>query len=206
MTVLIIGSGAIGLRTAVELVRRRTKIRLISPQHPLHSSTCSVGAGGLWMPFHCDDKRTDRWAFETLDELMSYVTKRSDESKRPLVEVVPAISFKREVTKDPPGWAVDLRSKALKFQTLTLEDLYSQSMSLNFRLPRRELMEDAEYFHSWLFHPPIVDSPKMLMVSSEMLFQTWLPPVHELIYPFAIYCIAHGKRIGIKRIHRGYLL
>ena len=167
----------IGLRTAVELVRRKIKIRLISPQHPLHSSTCSVGAGGLWMPFHCDDQRTDRWAFETLDELMSYATgvtksdrNSSDDFNRPLVEVVPAISFKHEATKDPPGWAADRRSKALKFQTLKVEELYNQSKSLNFRLPRRELMDEAGYLYSWLFHTPIVDSPKMLMVSDEIVF------------------------------------
>ena len=165
MTVLVIGSGVIGLRTAVELTRRKTRIRLMSPRHPLHPSTCSVGAGGLWMPFHCDDDRTDNWSYDTLDELMSYTTKHSVDmtSDKPLVEVVPAISFKR-TPKDPPLWATDPRTNVLGFQTLSMNELYKQRN--NFRLPKRELMDEAGYQHTWLFHTPIVDSPNMLKVSS----------------------------------------
>ena len=53
----------------MELVRRKIPVVLRSQTHPLHPSVCSQGAGGLWMPFHCDDPRTDRWSIETLDEL-----------------------------------------------------------------------------------------------------------------------------------------
>ncbi|KAL7519529.1 hypothetical protein ACHAWX_004284 [Stephanocyclus meneghinianus] len=171
MTVLVVGSGVIGLRTAIELIRKKHRICLLSPRHPLHPSTCSVGAGGLWMPFHCDDERTDRWAFDTLDELMSYTCSRESDSSgsdvvgasKALVEIVPAISFKHKTSKNPPEWATDRRSHRLKFLCLTIDDLYKESLSQNFRLPRREVMDDAGYSHSWLFHPPIVDSPNMLM-------------------------------------------
>jgi len=125
------------------------------------------------MPFHCDDQRTDRWAFDTLDELMSYACSGESGSSsaggggaaKALVEIVPAVSFKRNNLKNPPEWATDRRSHRLKFQCLAIDDLYRESLSQNFRLPRREVMDDAGYSHCWLFHPPIVDSPNMLMVS-----------------------------------------
>jgi D-amino-acid oxidase len=122
------------------------------------------------MPFHCDDERTDRWAFETLRELMSFVGSdnldRSTDDDKPLAEIVPAVSFKRNDTKDPPLWSTDPRGGELKFQTLAIDELYKASISQNFRLPKRELIDGAGYQHSWLFHPPIVDSPRMLTVSS----------------------------------------
>ncbi|KAL9180132.1 hypothetical protein ACHAXT_008102 [Thalassiosira profunda] len=43
--VLVVGSGVIGLRTALELVRREIAVCLVSPRHPLHPSTCSMGSG-----------------------------------------------------------------------------------------------------------------------------------------------------------------
>jgi D-amino-acid oxidase len=129
-----------------------------------------MGAGGLWMPFHCDDERTDRWAFDTLDELMSYVGSGSTgaagdgTAKKSLVEILPAISLK-QCRPDPPGWATDPRSRGLNFQTLTIDDLYKESELQNFRLPDRELIGEAGYSYGWLFHPPVVDSPTMLEVS-----------------------------------------
>ena len=135
----------------------------------MHPSTCSVGAGGLWMPFHCDDERTNEWAYETLNELThhadsSALDPKNSDAIKSLVEVVPAISFKQKPTIEPPTWATDPRSRALKFQTLTMDDLYKQSIDNDFRLPKREVIDEAGYKHSWLFYPPIVDSPRMLMV------------------------------------------
>ena len=144
---------------------------LISPYPPLHPSTCSMGAGGLWMPFHCDDARTDRWAFETLDELLTLDSRDHDKGLagtsgacgKSLVEILPAISFKNNRV-EAPGWAVKSESARLRFQSLTMDELYDESKSQNFRLPQKEAWEEAGYSHAWLFHAPIVNSPKMLMV------------------------------------------
>ncbi|KAL7547464.1 hypothetical protein ACHAWF_010761 [Thalassiosira exigua] len=155
--VLVVGSGVIGLRTALELIRKKIHVCVVSPRHPLHPSTCSMGAGGLWMPFHCDDERTDRWSFETLSEL-------TETSARPgsLVEIVPKVSFQRSDNFPIPSWATDPKSKDIAFQTLTLDDLYTKSKSEKFRLPPKVDIEGAGYTHAWTFQAPIVDSPRML--------------------------------------------
>jgi D-amino-acid oxidase len=138
--VLVVGSGAIGLRTALELIRRNVSVVLKSPRHPLHPSTCSVGAGGLWMPFHVNDHahRASRWATETLDELMPL----AHDPNSHLAEIVPAVVLKRAHAgpsidefatypyKSTPGeqmdtvtlpeWSSDQR---LLFQHLTVEML-----------------------------------------------------------------------------------
>ena len=148
--VLVVGSGVIGLRTALELLKRNIHVHLVSPCHPLHPSTCSMGAGGLWMPFHIDDTRTDSWASATLSELL-----KDDK----LVEMLPAVAFKRN-QDEIPNWAT---GNALSFQQLSINDLYKESTSQSFRLPRRDVMEDAGYRYAWLFQTPIVNCPKYLV-------------------------------------------
>lgn len=102
---------------------------------------------------------------------MSFVKDPNSTAEKSIVEIVPAISFKQaasiDLLLDLPSWATDPRSKALRFQCLAVDDLYKISKSQNFRLPRREVMDEAGYEQSWLFYPPIVDSPKMLTVSSK---------------------------------------
>jgi D-amino-acid oxidase len=105
--VLIVGAGAIGLRTAVECIARQVPVVLQAPVHPLTES-CSRGAGGLWMPFHCDDPRTEGWALQTLEELVGLATasnhnndsnhnnnNNNNNEPAPLVEIVPAVRFLR---------------------------------------------------------------------------------------------------------------
>lgn len=165
--VLVVGSGVIGLRTALELLHRGIRVHLISPRHPLHISTCSMGAGGLWMPYHCDDSRVDRWSLETLSEL----TKLSCDKSSPggtLVEKLPAVTFNRN-WESAPSWAVDANSKSLDFQNLSIDDLYNKSKSQRFRLPGEKVMKQAGYSHAWLFKTQIVDTPKMLMVSFDFM-------------------------------------
>ncbi|CAB9514433.1 D-amino-acid oxidase [Seminavis robusta] len=171
MRALVVGSGAIGLRTAVELIRRKVPVTLRSPVSPLHPSVCSIGAGGLWMPFHCDDSRTDRWASETLDELWSL----GKEEDNDLVEIMPAVSLENNnnelvrQTEDTnstytdtdklPTWTKDPR---LEFQQLTVEMLGWQNIVKKLRIPTEEELKRAGYWHAWMFQTPIVDSPKML--------------------------------------------
>ena len=88
---LVVGCGAVGLRTAVELLRRNVQVVLRAPISPLDPSNTSQGAGGLWMPFHCEDKRVDKWANRTLEELLPMAF----DSKNSLVERVAAIYLLR---------------------------------------------------------------------------------------------------------------
>ncbi|CAJ1940098.1 unnamed protein product [Cylindrotheca closterium] len=172
--VLVVGSGAIGLRTSLELLRKKVSVILRSPRSPIDTSVCSQGAGGLWMPFHCDDPRTDRWAKETLDELYPI---GKDDSKS-LVELVPTLALHRnnhgpttlDFTRNDyasgtggasqlPAWSTDAR---LQFQHMTTEMLYWQNYINRLKIPPEQDILAAGYSYAWLFNPPIVDCPKML--------------------------------------------
>ena len=175
--VLVVGSGCVGLRTALELMQRNVKVIVQAPRHPLHPSTCSVVAAGLWMPVHVTDPRTDQWALETLDELLSMgiETKHSD-----LVEILPAIVLKRNHSgpgvqdftthqyQGVPGeamhsvfpeWTKDPR---LDFQHLTVEMLAWQNIVHRLRIPPEDELKAAGYWYAWMFRTPIVNTPKML--------------------------------------------
>lgn len=202
--VLVVGSGAIGLRTALELLRRDVPVCLRSAHPPNHPSTCSTGAGGLWMPFKCDDPRVHgKWATETLDELLHLVKKSKDTSADSTVEIVPTLYLTKSphyTTEDKiggiplsknsenerygeslnsnnvnplPKWTQDPR---LSFQQLTIEMLSSQNEVLKLRIPSKVELVDAGYVYGWLFYPPIVDAPRMLM---SMLSEIQLHPLSE---------------------------
>jgi FAD dependent oxidoreductase len=119
--VLVVGSGIIGLRTAWELLsynnnnnnntidsKQKIEIVLVSSRNPYDEKSCSVGAGGLWMPFRVADdndndkstdntdftetdkkisNKVDNWAISTLDE---YYPLGCDPNND-LVEIVPAV-------------------------------------------------------------------------------------------------------------------
>jgi D-amino-acid oxidase len=187
---LYYSSARVGLRTAVELTRRNIPVVLRSPRHPLDISGCSQGAGGLWMPFHCDDPRTDRWAIETLGELHPMTQDRDGTSttttkKNPLVELVPTVVLRRDHggpdmddflhpsyklgtgEKSPlPAWSTDPR---LKFQHLTVEMLWWQNYINKLKIPTQDELVDAGYKHAWFFQAPIVDPPKMMQNMLEEL-------------------------------------
>jgi|UPI000581B24E D-amino-acid oxidase len=183
---LVVGSGAVGLRTALELVRRNVSVVLRAPCSPLDPSNTSQGAGGLWMPFHCDDPRTFRWAQETLNELLPMATRQQasphhQESERGLVEVVPAVYLMRnhggptvehfiDHSYEPrrgqstetlalPGWTKDPR---LEFQHLTVEMLSWQNIINRLKIPPEEELKQAGYLYAWFFKPPIVNTSAML--------------------------------------------
>lgn len=182
---LVVGSGAIGLRTAIELLNKNVSVILRSAHHPLHPSTCSTGSGGLWMPFKCQDVRLDQWAKTTLDELLRIAHSNTESvGDKQVVEIVPTIyltkahngpkledynsfnnaqdylSMKHGKMKvSLPEWTKDPR---LSFQHLTLEMLGWQNQVLKLRIPSVESMIKAGYSHGWLFRAPIVDGPRML--------------------------------------------
>lgn len=182
--ILVVGSGAIGLRTALELLQRNNdeneiKVVVQSPRHPiLDTYDCSMGAGGLWMPFRVDDNlhRVDRWALQTFDELYPLAINKDCD----LVELLPAISLFRyhhgekfleeyetnsdsHVTNDmstvPPSWTKDRR---LEFQHLTIEMLAWQNTVMRLKIPPETELKEAGYLHAWLFKTPIVECVKML--------------------------------------------
>jgi D-amino-acid oxidase len=138
-----------------------------------------MGAGGLWMPFHCDDKRTNRWALETLDELMSM----AKSTQNPLAEIVPTLVLKKESSaptvedfasdqynmdgknlksNNIPDWTTDPR---IEFQHLTTEMLSWQNNVHKLRIPNASTLIKAGYDYCWFFKPPIVDTTRMLKVS-----------------------------------------
>jgi D-amino-acid oxidase len=188
--VLVVGSGAIGLRTALELLRQNVGVVLRSAHHPLNPKTCSMGSGGLWMPYKCNDKRVDKWAKDTLDELLHFSSssgaheKSESKSKsKSLVEIVPTLflmnsnrgpkvddfknfqgsdySAERGNVKSPsPEWTKDSR---LEFQHLAIEMLEWQNQVLKLKIPRIDVMKQAGYNFAWLYKAPIVDPPRMLM-------------------------------------------
>jgi D-amino-acid oxidase len=174
----------IGLRTSLELLKRNIPIVLRSPTGPLSSDVCSQGAGGFWMPFHCDDPRTHRWSIETLDELhplamaSASAAAAGDESPPRLVETVPTVIFMQNhsgpSTEDMiaedyhkgtggtsrlPEWSTDPR---LQFQHLTVEMLWWQNYYYKLRIPTETTLLQQGYKHAWFFQAPIVDSPAML--------------------------------------------
>ena len=139
------------------------------------------------MPYKCEDKRVDKWAIDTLDELLhiSAMEKEKSDSNRPLVEIVPTVYLKNTHTgttvddiknfgaKDYcadkgnkmsplPEWTKDSR---IAFQHLTIEMLEWQNHVLKLKIPSIDVMKNAGYKYGWLFKPPIVDAPRMLMVS-----------------------------------------
>ena len=186
--VLVVGAGAIGLSTALELLKRNVSVVLEAPRHPLHRSTCSVGAGGLWMPFHVQDERVPRWAQETLDALYGLMAQQQQQQQQRnagddvnLVEIVPAVKLLRHhggpemnelyatqyakgrggttTTTKLPEWTTDPR---LDFQHLTVEMLSWQNIAYQLRLPPEQELKEAGYQHAWLFRPPVVNTPIML--------------------------------------------
>ena len=164
--VLVVGSGVIGLRTSLSLLNAGHKVLLRSATSPLSSKMPSVGAGGLWLPFHCEDSRVGRWAQRTLDDYMD-----SHALGCPDVSLVPTVMFKgftppttcpetgtnTAASANYPFWASDPR---LKFQSLATEQLRWQNDAvLKMHIPPALL---DSYPHAWTWVTPIIDCPAAL--------------------------------------------
>lgn len=130
------------------------------------------------MPYKCPDPRVNKWAKETLDELLD-IHRSPENLNDKYVEIVPTIFLTRthqgpklEDYKDfkadnyhsalkhsLPEWTQDPR---ISFQHLTIEMLAWQNQVMKLRIPSIEYIKDAGYKHGWLFRPPIVNAPRML--------------------------------------------
>jgi D-amino-acid oxidase len=119
------------------------------------------------MPYHCEDKRVDKWAMETLDELWEEAARGGPSST---VEVIHAVMLKREhggpsvshfVTGETPlpEWTSD---KRLDFQHLTTEMLSWQNQIYKLRIPSEKELVKLGYLHAWFFRAPITDAPRKL--------------------------------------------
>lgn len=65
--ILVIGSGVIGMTTALCLSEAGFRIRLVTGEPPL--KTTSAMAGALWGPWAVDDPRVLDWSLDTLESL-----------------------------------------------------------------------------------------------------------------------------------------
>jgi len=162
-----------GLRTSLELLRRNVPICLRSTNPPTHSSTCSMGAGGLWMPFKSDDPRVHgKWAMETLDELLGLVAKSKKIPVESNIEVVPTLYLTKTLHYDRNDDSNDIctlehsedgsyneipnsngvyplpkwtHDPRLSFRQLTMEMLSSQNKLLKLRIPSQTQLIEAGY-------------------------------------------------------------
>ena len=151
--VLVLGSGVIGLRTALSLSRNSIPVSVRSSVSPLATScalNASVGAGGLWMPFHCDDDRTDRWAKSQLEDYL-----KMHSAGDYAVELVPTLSFINESSQDLPSWAA---SPQLQFQSFSPTELAQQASVNGVHVPPFA----EKYGKIWQWLTPIVDCPRLL--------------------------------------------
>lgn len=166
--VLVVGSGVIGLRTALELARRKFRVVLRAPEHPVQNS-CSVVAGGFWYPFHCDHVLVNRWALQTLDELL-FLAKQQQQDD--LVEILPAIKlFRQNYDKEYPDWTQDPR---IGFHNWTVEEMMSSSNETRvheMRIPSLQQLREAGYSHAWFFRSPVANTPKMLQYYLDRLLE-----------------------------------
>ncbi|GAA4683129.1 FAD-dependent oxidoreductase [Phytohabitans rumicis] len=95
--VVVLGSGVIGLTTAIRLGRAGVRVGLVAADGPL--DTVSAVAAAVWYPTHTDpDPRVLTWAHRTYDELARHAA-----------EGVPGVVMRRTrmLTRDTevPWWA-----------------------------------------------------------------------------------------------------
>ncbi|GMI26483.1 hypothetical protein TeGR_g2210 [Tetraparma gracilis] len=160
---LVLGSGVIGLRTALLLSRAgaRVSVRSAGPS----ASGASPGAGGLWMPHACADPRVSRWAKRTLADYL-----RMHAAGDGAVEMVPAVAlldapavrptgdtntYNQPAGGDTPAWAAD---PALNFQSFSTPQLRWQAQVTGAHVPAVA----GEYGNAWAWRGPVVDAPRNL--------------------------------------------
>lgn len=78
--IVVVGAGVIGLTTAVRLLERGLKVRVVADR--LDTGTTSHVAAGLWYPYKAGGSSTKRWALETLTEYLALATDPSTGVRR----------------------------------------------------------------------------------------------------------------------------
>jgi D-amino-acid oxidase len=131
--VAVIGSGVIGLTSAICLAEAGFEVRIITATMP--GGTTSASAGAIWGPFEvAGGDRTQLWARQTLAELLDF-TSITDTG----VGLVRGIQASEKVTL-PPEWSAEVG----QFEPCPVE-----------RLP-------ASYLSGWRFSVPIIDMSRHL--------------------------------------------
>lgn len=95
---LVVGGGVSGLSTALALVARGARVRVVSRDDPLR--TTSTVAGAIWHPFRVyPEARVNAWALETYRELRRI----SEESPEAGVVMREGVEYLRSAA-DAPSW------------------------------------------------------------------------------------------------------
>lgn len=143
MAVLVVGCGIIGLRTAVELLKRSIRVVLRAPE----PTSTSNGAGGLWMPFHCEDERVNQWSQMTLNNVDTYENH---------TEWLDCVYLQRDKGEEIPEWS---SNPSLKFQGIEVEKLNQQT---DINIPFLDTFQSAGYHHVWRFRAPVMNTEPIL--------------------------------------------
>ncbi|KAJ8612251.1 hypothetical protein CTAYLR_002894 [Chrysophaeum taylorii] len=98
---LVVGGGIVGLTTARALQERGVKVVLAYRTQGIN--TTSSGAGGFWMPFHCEPMAAvTRWAHASL---AAYHEETADPELGQCIEKLPAFEiFAAETAPTMPEW------------------------------------------------------------------------------------------------------
>mmetsp|Transcript_32945 Transcript_32945/g.71844 ORF Transcript_32945/g.71844 Transcript_32945/m.71844 type:complete len:376 (+) Transcript_32945:56-1183(+) len=148
---VVVGCGAIGMATALELLRRGWRVAIVAEHGPLDAETCSQGAGGLWMPFHVEPvEESAVWAAATL---RAFLSERAEGGPRSgFIELTPALFLvDRETPKaELPPWT---RLPELHFEVLSREQFERKQL-------RASLPEGM--WGTWFFETLVVDAPPYL--------------------------------------------
>ncbi|KAJ1461458.1 FAD dependent oxidoreductase [Pelagophyceae sp. CCMP2097] len=152
----IIGRGVIGLTTARALVVQGFSVIVVGEKKL--SETTSAGAGGLWMPFHCEPAAdVARWSADSYDLYLA-------ENDRECIEVLPALHlFAASQPPPPPVWA----TKRIKF-----ESVGDHGVEAALRRRGSQAHVPAGYGSAWLWDTVVVDAPRYLQKLEQFLERT----------------------------------
>jgi D-amino-acid oxidase len=137
--VLVIGAGVIGLTSAILIAQRGLRVRVVSYQKPL--GTTSAAAGAIWGPYLAKDPRVLPWSLRTLSTL-ELLAKDAHSG----IVLTNGIEASTELVATP-GWMTQLPDFA-----------HCEATAL-----------PAGYKMGWSFTVPIVDMPAHLEYLAQRL-------------------------------------
>jgi len=150
--VLIIGMGVSGLSCALEFLKSSEwNIHLVSEFDCFHTSTCSQGAGGLWMPFHIEPEHlSTKWATDTLYKYLNQYENTTNSIQYPIEMCNVATFIKDSTTKSFPEWT---KIPELQFQVLSSHEILEKYPDFHF---------PSGFSHASLFKTPVIHAEKYL--------------------------------------------
>lgn len=131
-SVVIIGSGVIGLTTAVCLAEAGLPVHVVADRPA--AQTTSAMAGAMWGPFASPDPRVSGWSLDSLADLLG-----ASEDKSSGVRITRGVEAARTAVS-PPGWL----ERALDFALCSPAEI------------------PAGYVSGWSYSAPLFDMPVYL--------------------------------------------